>query len=108
MGLLPIITVPPNAGPEAEKAARQFDVLALTTAAVAAFLVVLGALTHAGIVGRPDSFLDMMAVAGLVALGIAVPSIRQLGQVVTTTKSAEAAHKRLDRLNAPPADDGQP
>lgn len=106
MGILPIITVPSGSGPDATRTARQFDVLAGLTAAVAAFLVVLGALTHAGIVGHPDSFLDMMAVAGLVALGIAVPSIRQVGQVLTNTKAAEAAHKRLDLLGAPPADDG--
>lgn len=105
MGFLPIITVPSGAGPDATRAAHQFDLAAILTAAVSAFLVVLCALTHAGIVGTPDTFLDGLALAGLVGLGIAVPGLRTVGQVVTNTKAAEAAHKRLDVLGAPPADD---
>lgn len=106
MGIIPFITIPTGAGADATKAARGFDLAGITTAVVSAFLVVLCALTHAGIVGKPDTFLDGLALAGLVGLGLAVPTLRTVGQVVTNTKAAEAAHKRLDLLGAPPADDG--
>lgn len=106
MTIMPFITVPPNAGPDAQKVARQFDLTAHIAAIVCAFVVAVGVLVRAGVMGHPDPILDVFTIAGLAGLGIAVPSIRAVGQTMTNAKAAEAAHKRLDMMGAPPADDG--
>lgn len=80
---------------------RFAEVAALVTAIalVAGWLAV-----QLGLVVPPGDNAALTAAASL-AIGVV------LGQRATTNgaaKIAQAAHKRLDQINAPPADDGQP
>lgn len=84
--------------PPASPLGRYSDAVAALTALV---LVAAATLAHTGIVPVADTaWLDTSA-------GLAIGVI--LGQRATTNgagRIAAAAHRRLDAINAPPADDG--
>lgn len=73
----------------------------LVTALVTAFLVVAAVLTHAALPDADATFLDAAALLALGAL------YGKQSAANGYAKEARAAHKRLDAINAPPADDGQ-
>jgi hypothetical protein len=98
--------LPADTPPEAAKAARAWDLSAIITAAVATFLVVLAALTHTRLLAPPDATLDLFGIAGLLALGFAVPQLGQRAQVTANTAAVLALHKRVDGAGIPPAADG--
>lgn len=72
----------------------------IVTAALTVFLVVAAVIQHAVLPGGDANFLDA---AALLALGA---TYGKQSAANGYAKQAEAAHKRLDKINAPPADDG--
>lgn len=73
----------------------------IVTALVTAFLIVAAVVTHATGVTTDLTFIDAAAMMGLGAL------YGKQSAANGYAKEARAAHKRLDAINAPPADDGQ-
>jgi hypothetical protein len=74
----------------------------LVTSAITAFLIVAAVLQHALLPGQDATFLDAAALLALGALYGRTSAANGYSRV------AIAAHKRLDKINAPPADDDQP
>lgn len=72
----------------------------IITALVTAFLVVSAVLAHVFATTNDVTFLDAAATLGLGALYGKQSAANGYAQ------EARAAHRRLDAINAPPADDG--
>lgn len=73
----------------------------LVTALVSVFLIVSAVASHAFIPDNDATFLDAAALLAIGAL------YGKQSAANGYAKEARAAHKRLDAINAPPADDGQ-
>lgn len=74
----------------------------IVTALVTAFLIVAAVVSHMAGLVSDLTFIDAAAMMGLGAL------YGKQSAANGYAAEARAAHKRLDRLGAPPADDGVP
>lgn len=73
----------------------------IVTALVTAFLIVAAVLSHVFVADVDATFLDAAALLALGAL------YGKQSAANGYARSTIAAHKRLDQIGAPPADDGQ-
>lgn len=99
-------TIPTNAGPGPAQAATPSIVAAVFTGGMAAVIIIASLLSHLGVVGHPDAFIDELTLGAFVVIFGFVPNLATRGQVAANTAAVMAAHQRLDAVHAPPAADG--
>lgn len=100
------VTIPGGAGTAPERAAAPSVFAAVISTVVAAVIILLDAVGHAGLIGHPDGSLDQMTLIALGAIFGVVPALLNRAQTIANTSAVLAAHQRLDAVHAPPANDG--